>query len=155
MRCPKCSKEIEDQSRFCGYCGASLEPASEGPPPQEEAPPPPEEIAAEPAAPVESPAPVEKTQKKKKRTGLKVLLFFSLLAVVAGTVLGYIVGRGIVDWRSYLPGQRFTWTDRSEGVRTVDILPEAEEPDEKEKRDPDEGDAGGEQEAVTDLLTDP
>lgn len=26
MLCPKCGKEVEEDAKFCGYCGAALEP---------------------------------------------------------------------------------------------------------------------------------
>ena len=92
-----------------------------------------EKVGAErdpPAQPSDSQNP---SPKKKKRLGLKVLLFFSILAVITGSALGFVVARGIVDWRDYLPIERFTWTDISEGVSQDTVLDVVE--DSKEKKD--------------------
>lgn len=32
MRCPKCGQITPDDSRFCGFCGAKIEPPSGGSP---------------------------------------------------------------------------------------------------------------------------
>lgn len=124
MKCPKCAREIEDDSLFCGYCGAKIEKGSRAvPQPSKEAAPPPGSRGSQRAAPRDPPSPPDGKPRKKKRLGLKILLVCSVLAVLAGGILGWMTARGILDLREYLPMDRFSWTDPSEGVAAVDESP--------------------------------
>ena len=78
--------------------------------------------AIEPAVP----APV-----KKSKAGRILLTIFAVFALLAGSALGFVTGRGIVNWREYLPGNHFTWTDFSEGFSQPDETPEEIEEEEE------------------------
>lgn len=124
MKCPKCAREIEDDSLFCGYCGAKIEKGSRAvPQPPGEAAPTPGLRGKHRAAPRDPPSPPDGKPQKKKRLGLKILLVCSVLAVLAGGILGWMTARGILDLREYLPMDRFSWTDPSEGVAAADERP--------------------------------
>ena len=124
MKCPKCAREIEDDSLFCGYCGAKIEKGSRAvPQPPGEAAPTPGLRGKYQAAPRDAPSPPDGKPQKKKRLGLKILLVCSVLAVLAGGILGWMTARGILDLREYLPMDRFSWTDPSEGVAATDESP--------------------------------
>lgn len=130
MKCPKCAREIDDSSLFCGYCGAKIEKVNgtAPQPPRETAPPPgphgkQRAVSRDPPSrPGPEPRPYGKAR-KKNRLGLKILLVCSVLAVLAGGILGWMTARGILDLREYLPMDHFSWTDPSEGVAAADERP--------------------------------
>ena len=109
--------------------------AVEEPPQQTE----PQEAAAAEESPTPPPprhpnvkAPSKGKKKKKKRTGLKLFLVCCLLAIAAGGAMGFLTARGTIDWRSYLPLEKFVWTSPSEGETQSDPAPQTgEEEDEK------------------------
>lgn len=103
MKCPKCCREIDNQDSFCGFCGAKIELS-------------------------------EKSVKKKNRkAGIKIFLFFSIMAMLSGTVLGFCLARGIINWEELVKQNEFHWTDFSEAVIETDN-PQNEESEKGVKR---------------------
>lgn len=94
MKCPKCLKEINDGASFCGYCGQAInkEPIQEEPPQGFN-------------------EPKNKGIKRKKHIGLKILLAFSVIVIVAGIVLGLLTAKGIVDLSGIIPENIYAWSD--------------------------------------------
>lgn len=103
MKCPKCSKEIDDQDLFCGFCGAKIEK-------------------------LESPV-----KKKKRKIGIKIFMFFVLIAMLSGTVLGFCMARGIIDLQELTKQNKFQWTDFSEATTEPDTSKD-EEVEKEEKK---------------------
>lgn len=101
MRCPKCSKEVAENAAFCGYCGATIGKKEE-------------------SFSVDEAISITKKSRKKKGIGLKILLTFSIIAIIFGSGLGFLTGRGIINWRECIPLGSFTWTDPSEGIVQFD-----------------------------------
>ena len=97
MKCPKCSKEIDDQDLFCGFCGTKIEK-------------------------LERPV-----KKKKRKIGIKIFMFFALIAVLSGTVFGFCVARGIIDMQELTKQNEFQWTDFSEATTELDTSKDEEE----------------------------
>lgn len=143
MKCPKCSKEIADKALFCGYCGATIEKSQNEMPPKMDdvitASPETHGNTAKAGAKRNSPkkgdpaAIATKPPGKKKRIGLVILLIFSVLAVVSGGILGFLSARGFIDWRIYIPIDKFIWTDRAAGVVADIVTDTGEETKEKDE----------------------
>lgn len=79
------------------------------------------------AYPENTPSPIEAatdetviTKQKKKRTGLKLLLIFSITAIVAGAVLGFLIARGTIDLSGILQFNRFEWSDMPTNTSSPD-----------------------------------
>lgn len=135
MKCPNCLKDIPDGISFCGLCGHSLTGQIEETNPSEDV------TASEQAQEVfsegteqseavtEDAEAVEKT--KKKHMGLKLLLIFSIAAVLIGATFGFLTAKGVVDFSS---GSDFEWTDRSKGY-TEEPLEENSDEDDKKKEE--------------------
>lgn len=102
MKCPKCSKEIDDQDLFCGFCGTKIEK-------------------------LERPV-----KKKKRKIGIKIFMFFALIAMLSGTVLGFCMARGIIDLQELTKQNKFQWTDFSEA--TIELDTSQDEEAEKEEK---------------------
>lgn len=111
MKCPNCSNEINDGAAFCGYCGKSCA-VQEISPVQNIEP----QKTDVPQADFQTPAKdvVPPKSKKKKRTGLKIFLFFVLLAVIAGCILGFLTAKGIVNWKNIVHYNELKWTEFQE-----------------------------------------
>ncbi len=103
MKCPKCSKEIDDQDLFCGFCGAKTEKL-EGP-----------------------------VKKKNGKIGIKIFMFFVLMAMLSGTALGFCMARGIIDLQELTKQNKFQWTDFSEATIEPDNSQDEEAKKEEEK----------------------
>lgn len=131
MNCPKCARALADHALFCGYCGAPIEKHTRSHPAGKTADAMPQQTqddlqkaGAEAQTPVPSlPEPVAQSPEKNRR-GRKILLVFSLLAIIAGSMLGFIAARGIVDLRDLLPRASFAWTDRTEGISQTGETPD-------------------------------
>ena len=116
MKCPNCFKEINEDVAFCKYCGQAIvhqesiqeeynqDPVNEEIQTLQES----TELGAQQAN-HENISP-----KKKKRIGLKILLIFSVIALIGGATLGYLTAKGIVDLSHLLQEDGFSWTDSSE-----------------------------------------
>lgn len=102
MKCPKCFREIDELDAFCGFCGAKIGQAI---------------------------TPVSK--KKKTKSGMKIFMLFSMIAMMSGVILGFCMARGIVDWEHILKQNQFQWTDFSEAV--IEKTQNEETPQEESK----------------------
>lgn len=103
MKCPKCSKEIDDQDLFCGFCGTKIERLE------------------------------RQTKKKKRKIGIKIFIFFALIAMLSGTALGFCMARGIIDSQELTKKNKFQWTDFSEATTEPDTSKD-EEVEKEEKK---------------------
>ena len=138
MKCLYCGKEIKDKAQFCNFCGNKQFPQT--PPSEETAPPPlpiPEQVGVttetshtsfEKTNPVlvenytpvfsGSPAPVSSEQAPKtsgkKRIGIIILLVFLLIALLSGSVLGFLTARGIISFEALTSRNNIKWTTISE-----------------------------------------
>lgn len=137
MKCSECSREIPDQALFCGYCGAAVkkEPTELIAPEQEKVAP----ISVETHDDVTGIDIGENLSKgtafaKRKHGSFKAFLVFSIFVMLSGGILGFAVARDIIDWRSYIPTDKFKWTDFAEGMTEVDVdsVPVEEPKEEKE-----------------------
>lgn len=72
--------------------------------------------------------PTKATAHKKRKIGLKIFLFFFIVAVVSGTALGFCMARGIIDLENIVQQNEFQWTDFSEAeIETQDLQNEETE----------------------------
>lgn len=78
--------EIDKQDFFCGFCGAQIELTGKS------------------------------TQKKNKKVGKKIFLFFLVMVIWIGIILGLCTARGIIDWKDIIQKNEFQWTDISESI---------------------------------------
>lgn len=129
MKCPKCLKEINDAASFCGYCGQVInrettQNASVEEPVNAEVQTKQEPTTQGDANKLENES---NTKKRKKHIGLKILLIFSIIAIAAGTVLGLLTAKGIIDLSKIIPSNRFEWTDFSEALETENESSDSEE----------------------------
>lgn len=74
-----------------------------------------------------------KQTKKKTKNGMRVFLFFSMLAMISGTILGFCMARGIIDWEHIVKQNKFQWTNFSEAE--IEESQNEEEPLEEKKRE--------------------
>ena len=135
MKCPKCLKDINDEASFCGYCGQVIRKESNRETSVEEPANVETQINQEPTtqSDVRKPENGNNAKKPKKHIGLKVLLFFSIIAIVAGAVLGLLTAKGIIDLSNIIPSNHFEWTDFSEAIDTEnESVPSDKESDDKE-----------------------
>ena len=103
MKCPYCSKEINEDALFCGFCGKSIiEHQVEN-----------EEIKADGIK-------EDKTIKKKQHKGLKLLLVFCIFGFISGGVLGLLYARGFVSLSYLTIGTEFKWIPHTEGKIDID-----------------------------------
>lgn len=105
MKCPKCGKEINDQDVFCGFCGSKIE------------------LSKKPV------------KKKNKKIGVKIFMFFSIMAMLSGIVLGFFVARGIIDIKNFTKKNEFQWTDWSEAAEPDTSKNESLEKEEQKSED--------------------
>lgn len=130
MKCPNCLMEIADHALFCRYCGTSVAASEKG---QDNT------VTMEKGRARPHTAPEPKSSIKKKRVGLRILLVFSIITVIAGGVLGFLVARGVIVWKDLLPKHRFAWTDYSEGVTRIIEESDPVDGEEKEVPEPSDG----------------
>lgn len=151
MKCPKCLKEINDTASFCGYCGQVINKESTQDASVEETLNAEVQTKQEPTTQGDASKPEDEsnTNKRKKHIGLKILLIFSIIAIVAGAVLGLLTAKGIIDLSNIIPSNRFEWTDFSEALdKESEFVTSDEEAADKEQVD-DTSDEDSEKEEIT------
>ena len=105
MKCPNCESENSEGKRFCGQCGAALEPPS-----IPSAPP----YVPEPRSVAAAPPPIPLMSERGKRR-LKIGAIVVAIALVIGSVLGYLYyyqpvrGSGSVSSTTIDAGQAVTF----------------------------------------------
>lgn len=163
MKCPNCSREINDSATFCGYCGthiSSAPAAAPAAPPVQTPPAPPEPpvpsapqpvvpqpVAPAPQPPVQPVIPAEPTvipqdqisantqnPKKKSKVGVILLIVFACLAILLGSIGGFLTARGVINLKEIFDFKRFSWLDNG---YTTEAEDEEEEDDKKESSDTD------------------
>ena len=103
MKCPYCSKEINEDAMFCGFCGKSII----------------EHKVENEETKVESKK-EDKPTKKKQHKGLKLLLVFCIVGFMSGGVLGLLYARGFISLSSLNIGTEFKWIPHTEGKIDID-----------------------------------
>lgn len=119
MKCPNCLKEVNDVASFCGCCGQPIVKYAA------------DEISVETKEIIENLAEgkqgedeknIEKTAAgKRKKIGFKLLLVFSVLAIVTGIVFGLFTAKGMIDLSQIFEKNNFKWTDISEAVSSETV----------------------------------
>lgn len=136
MKCPKCFKKINNEALFCGYCGQVINKETMQEIPVEELVTDKKQPVIESKESVDNATIDEKSAKRKKKNiGLKILLIFSIVAIVTGAIIGLLSAKGIIDFSNVIPSNRFEWTDFSESVDSDDSSLIEEEEDNKTSKE--------------------
>ena len=150
MKCPNCAREINDSATFCGYCGTHISSAPAVAPAAPEAPqppvaPPPVQVPPVQVPPVQAPVvqpttPLEnaatpETPKKKSRVGVILFIVFLCLALILGSVGGFLTARGVVNLKEIFDFKKFSWLDNGYTTEKED---DEEEDDKKDSSDSDD-----------------
>ena len=142
MRCPKCGQITPDDSRFCGFCGAKIEPPSGGSP---ISPPPPIGDPVPPRFEGEGPEP----PRRGGRTAL-IIVLAALLLAAAALIIFLLAGRSGEGGSDAPPASAPAQTESAESAppetEPVETEPAETEPAETE---PVETEPEFEAEAVT------
>ncbi len=154
MTCPYCLKEIDDKASFCSYCGESIiKPKTETvielqkdevkqdteKSIEKEELPDTASINENNTQVIDDAVTEEKTgETKKNKLGTKILIIISIIAIVAGAILGFLTARGTIDILSIFRSERAEWSDFSEGVKADDNTSENDSDNDKKDSDADE-----------------
>lgn len=104
MKCHYCSKEINDNSSFCRFCGKAV------------------------------PKEAKKSEPKKKRLGLQIMLLFVIVATLSGVALGFLEAKEMINIKGAITQDKFTWTDFSESHEVEREEPESKDDENKKSK---------------------